>query len=344
KLLPPVMADLVPIAFLAPTADDARALKKKLLQLRKQHPKKITDVLSLFTFLPEQQQAKLKVLRDIQTLLKKNDVESFLEDKQQKPFQDLKRWLNTSAFDASDLPAWLRQDLVTPNKKFLVLVTSQLDQRDGRNTIAIMRLLAPTKTPNHTYFPAGVSMLYALLLTTITRDGLWALLLSFLIIGVLLWLEFRRWDVWLLGMIPLLLGMSWMLGICVLFGFKLSFINIAALPVLLGIGIDNGIHLLHRYLERAEHGIHNVWQEMRGPIAMATLTSVLGFVGMVIGSHKGLRGLGILASIGLCTCLLASLLVLPACIEVFAYYSSQFPSPARAQAQTSSNPTETADS
>ena len=318
-LFPPGMENLAPIAFLAQDEAEIRKLTHLIEERAKKHQASdvISEIVSVFTFIPPQQKERLAILGEIRELLKKNDVESFLEGDLLKQFRKLKPMLDVQAFAPTDLPREIRQDLITPNGRFLLLVTSQRDMRDGHYAIKLKRILDGLRIGDKEYAPAGAPIVYALLLTTVVRDGLLALFLALLIVGGFLWFEFKSPRLWLLGMLPLLFGIIWMLGIAALLGFKISFINMVALPILIGIGIDNSIHLLHRQRELPHLGVRGVWFTMAPPIAMATITSVIGFAGMIFGNHKGLQGLGILASIGLITLLLASLVILPAFMQSF---------------------------
>jgi predicted RND superfamily exporter protein len=94
--------------------------------------------------------------------------------------------------------------------------------------------------------------------------------------------------------------------VVILCGLNLNPVNFVALPMLVGIGVDNGIHLVARRRDLPGLG---------GPTGIAiwrcAVTTLLGFGSLVTAATPGLASLGWISSIGMTTCLAASLLVLP---------------------------------
>jgi predicted exporter len=72
---------------------------------------------------------------------------------------------------------------------------------------------------------------------------------SFVIILLLVLSHFRTWKITLLTLTPLVMGLVWMLGAMALLDIRINFINAVILPMIIGMGIDNSVHLMHRYLE-----------------------------------------------------------------------------------------------
>ena len=82
------------------------------------------------------------------------------------------------------------------------------------------------------------------------RAGIYA----FLVIAVVLFLDFRKWGHTLIALVPWLLGVLLTLGIMGLCGVPLNPANMIAFPLILGVGVDNGVHILHDYLIRRREG------------------------------------------------------------------------------------------
>ena len=105
-----------------------------------------------------------------------------------------------------------------------------------------------------------------------------------------------------------------MLGVYPLLGFKLNPINIAVIPLVIGMGIDFGIHLAHRY--RVEQDITMVYRYTGKGVALSALTTMIGFGSLgLIGTFGSISSMGIILFIGLASCLTAALLVLPALLR-----------------------------
>ena len=79
------------------------------------------------------------------------------------------------------------------------------------------------------------------------RDGRNAIMLTLVIVFILLWIDFRRPWFALMAMIPLALGAFWMVGIMQLSGMMMNFMTLMGVPLIIGIGIDDGVHIMHRW-------------------------------------------------------------------------------------------------
>jgi predicted RND superfamily exporter protein len=141
-----------------------------------------------------------------------------------------------------------------------------------------------------------------------------AALLIFVAVLAIVALSFRSLRYTLFAVVPLLVGMIWMLGVYPLLGFKLNPINIAVIPLVIGMGIDFGIHLAHRY--KVEQEIGTVYRYTGKGVLLSALTTMIGFGSLgLIGTFGSISSMGIILFIGLATCLAASLVVLPALLR-----------------------------
>jgi predicted RND superfamily exporter protein len=102
----------------------------------------------------------------------------------------------------------------------------------------------------------------------------------------------------------------------IFFSMKLNFYNMVALPTIIGMGIDNGVHLYHRYREEGENSLPRVLKSTGGAMFVSMLTTMVGFSGLTLATHPGLNSIGRLALIGLVTCFVAAVVVLPALLQI----------------------------
>ncbi len=114
----------------------------------------------------------------------------------------------------------------------------------------------------------------------------------------------------LLAATPLALGLAWTVGAMGYLGMSFDLANCFGVPILLGIGIDVGIHLVHAF--RASGKVDEIWAVTGRAVTVTTLTTMIGFGSMLVARHRGLAGLGKLVCLGMCGVLLASVVVLPA--------------------------------
>jgi hypothetical protein len=126
-------------------------------------------------------------------------------------------------------------------------------------------------------------------------------------------LHFRRPFPFFLALLPLACGFVLTLGGMKAFGIRMNFMNVVVLPMILGIGVDNGLHLVHRWrCDRAAGG--DCGTALRGtgmPLLMSALTTIWGFGSLVLTDNPGLRSIGWVAMLGIGSCLVSALLVLP---------------------------------
>ncbi|MCG8461618.1 MAG: MMPL family transporter, partial [Holophagales bacterium] len=115
----------------------------------------------------------------------------------------------------------------------------------------------------------------------------------------------------LLAMLPVLLGSLWALGLWGALGGRLDLLSLAVIPILLGIGIDDGLHAVHG-ARAGEGNLGEAVREAGLAMSLTTLTTCLGFGSLVLSSIPGLERGGLVVSLGVALCLAATLLVLPA--------------------------------
>jgi predicted RND superfamily exporter protein len=133
--------------------------------------------------------------------------------------------------------------------------------------------------------------------------------LALALVVILLIVHFRSLLWTGMALCPLLAGVAYMLGASALLGLDLNPANAVAIPLILGIGIDDGIHIVHRYRERKDVG--QAVKLTGRAVIMTSLTTMVGFGSLSTSHFPALASLGQLALLGIGSCLLTSLLLLP---------------------------------
>jgi hopanoid biosynthesis associated RND transporter like protein HpnN len=140
---------------------------------------------------------------------------------------------------------------------------------------------------------------------------------SLLVLGavvLLVFLDFRSVVPSLLALLSVTVGVIWMLGIMRLVGWSYNPINMMAVPLTLGIGIDNGVHIVHRFRDNGGDARAAVLTSGRA-IAVSSLTTMAGFACLLLSTHRGLISLGQLLVLGVGACLISSLFIFPAILK-----------------------------
>ncbi|MFC1671661.1 MMPL family transporter [Planctomycetota bacterium] len=137
------------------------------------------------------------------------------------------------------------------------------------------------------------------------------------VLALMLALICRKLHLVILSVVPLLMSLVATITVMVVFDMKLNYMNIVAFPLILGMGIDNSIHMLYRYFEDGKRSVHATIGEAGKAIALTSLTTIAGFGSLVLTHHNGLISLGILTSVGIGACFLTTVLVLPGLLMAF---------------------------
>ena len=156
----------------------------------------------------------------------------------------------------------------------------------------------------------GLPPIFVELMDIMSKDGKKATYLAIIAVFLVLLLDFRSLKYALVGMVPLIFGAIWMTGIMEISGLQFTMMNILAVPLIIGIGIDDGVHILHRW--KMEKNLDIVYRSTGKAILLTSLTTMLGFGSLWFATYRGLGSMGIALFIGVGTCFLATLFIIPA--------------------------------
>ncbi|MBR56637.1 MAG: hypothetical protein CMH54_01120 [Myxococcales bacterium] len=134
---------------------------------------------------------------------------------------------------------------------------------------------------------------------------------------------------------PLALSFVILLASMGIIGWRINFYNMIVFPIILGIGVDSGIHIYHRFIEDGEHNILNIVRHTGVTIGVATLTTSIGFGAMLVANHLGLQSIGKAALLGLSITFVNAVVFLPCLLRVLMKYN-RIPEIRRAQPTDSS--------
>jgi uncharacterized protein len=229
----------------------------------------------------------------------------------------------TQAIQLDDVPDYLRNLFTdrTGQVGTFVIIYPAGSLSDGRYSMQFARDIADIQLADGSVQHAGSTSLVAadMLRLMIEESPLMITLVFLFVIGIMLY-YFRSWKWALLALTPLIAGLTLMITIMTLMGHKLNFFNLVVLPSMLGIGNDDGIHLTHRYDELGKGSIMEVMRTTGEQCFITSITTMIGFLGLMFSFHPGLRSIGELALIGMVTLLYTAFLLLPALKQVLEDY------------------------
>ena len=225
--------------------------------------------------------------------------------------QRLRRNVETTSVSFETLPTTLVERMVAEDGTARVQVFPREDLTDRDAMIRFVESVRPI-WPDITGLPVNlVESSYA------TWQSLReALLGAFLAIFALLWLLWRRpWDA-MLVMLPLMSAVGMTAAASAWLGWPLTFVNICVLPLLLGIGVDSGVHMVHRARQAGSQGEALLESTTAQAVFFSALTTLATFGTLVLSNHRGIASLGELLVLGMIFTLLGNLVLLPALLDM----------------------------
>ena len=185
---------------------------------------------------------------------------------------------------------------------FLTLLVDVLNLKD-----VLLALLAPL---------AQVFVIAAVAQAAGTKIQIPQLVVAYALLSITLvaWIDWRGLRNSILAMLPPLLGTVLMMGILGLIHVDLNPANLIVLPLIIGIGVDSGVHVLHDY--RAQKGTYSPSPSTINAVVLTSLTTMVGFGSMMIAAHRGLWSLGVVLTVGVGSCLFVALLLVPALLTL----------------------------
>jgi hypothetical protein len=140
--------------------------------------------------------------------------------------------------------------------------------------------------------------------------------LAVVAIGLLLFVIWRALGDTLLVMAPLALAGLLTGAGAILVGIPFNFADVIVLPLLLGIGVDSSIHLVHRARSGRNAAGNLLETSTANAVVFSAATTVASFGSLAFATHRGMASLGQLLTLGVMMTVLCNLVVLPALLEL----------------------------
>ncbi len=218
--------------------------------------------------------------------------------------------LQASAFSASDLPAELTTQYLSKDGRYRVQVFPSEDIMD-RNAlerfVRAVRTVAPdaTDTPI-TVFESGKAVVSSFRQATIS---------ALVVITLYLLIELRSLLLTALVLMPLALAMFLTGAFSVILDVPLNFANVIIVPLLLGVGVHNGIIFTLRYQNEPPPDRNMLKTSTARAVLLSTLTMIVSTSSLSFSAHRGIASMGLLLTVCLCFLLISTLVLLPVLLE-----------------------------
>ena len=241
--------------------------------------------------------------------LKLAEFQRALFDDVHETFRALQTQDDRAPLRVEDLPTALRDRFVGVTGKHLLMVNPKKDIWKRENQKEFLGQLEKID-PNVTGTPVQLYHYTDLLKRSYEEAAQYSLVA----IVILVFLHFRSVAAVVLALVPVAIGSLWLGGLMGCFNVPLNPANIMTLPLVMGIGVTNGIHILNRFAEEQTPGI--LARSTGKAVLVSGLTAMAGFGSLILARHQGIRSLGCVMTAGLATCMIAGLTFLPALLNL----------------------------
>ncbi len=306
-------------AVLVDRLDQIKPLVTELERRRDSAPadaKPFDKVVSVYSLLPQDQDKKIELLREVLDRVQRGRRRGFISDEQ---WQKLQAHIPSElrALRIEDLPELVARPFKEKNGDLgKIVYVSPTAGRSLNNAHYLMLWANSFRTvtlPNgDVIHGTGNPVVFSDMLINIGEDAPRVALTSLL--GTLLVIMFAfRWRVAGVGaVLTLLLGVSWLVGSLYFSGTKLNFLNFVALPVAIGAGADYAINIMKRRELEGTAGIERAFIETGGAVVACSMTTLCGYLALLVSINGAVRSFGIAAATGEAATQLSAMLVLPA--------------------------------
>ncbi len=221
-----------------------------------------------------------------------------------------RRWLDAKSVQPEDLPPSLRDIYVGKDGHNQIKVAPRENVWDFEK---LAKFVSDLRAIDPDVSGVPVSVLESAYLTH--RTFLSAALLTVALVSLILWLYSRSLSYVLLTLLPLGVGILWLLELMGWIGLDFNLANFFGVPVLIAIGVHGGVHFLARWKESNGRG-ELFRTSTPTAVTLSFATTMIGFGGLLFARHQGLASLGTVMVLGSFTSVLACLLVLPAALKL----------------------------
>lgn len=228
-----------------------------------------------------------------------------------RQLERLSKALSAEAVGRDDLPAGLVERWFDDSGRELIEITPAENVNDNSaaaDFVDAVRAVVPTAT--------GLPVVHHEASKTVVRSFQLAFTYALSMVVLLLLLFLRRLGDVMLVMLPILFAAGVTAGATVWLGIPFNFANIIALPLLVGVGVDNGIHMVHRMRTEPPADGEPLKTSTSRAVLASGLTTVASFGNLAFSAHVGMASMGKLLTLGMVVTLLSTLLLLPAMLKL----------------------------
>ncbi len=279
----------------------------------------IRDIKTMDDVLPPDQATKIGVLHEIDDLLSDPEVLATLSEEDRARLDKIRPPEDIKPVTDADVPmalAWpFTEKDGTRGRMMIVRGAARFNSFDVADRLEFAQNVRDLALPP-SILVGGEALVVADIIETMERDA--PKIIGFALIGsvltVILVLGIRRH-----GVITLVCGVAGvlvMIAACSLLGLRVHFLDLIALPITIGIGIDYAVNLAARDRQEGDRGPQHLVRTTGSTVLMCSYTTAVGYGTLMLSANGGIRSFGLAALVGEVACITMALVVAPVCLAV----------------------------
>ena len=221
--------------------------------------------------------------------------------------EQLRISLTAYPFTLNDLPAFITVHWLSTSGIYKILIEPEKDLSLDEN---LKQFVSEVQTIDESVTGLAVADLESG--KAVVKAFIQAFVGALIVIIIILLIILRSFRNTLLVIWPLLLAGLLTGAVNVLLDNPFNFANIIAMPLLMGMGVDSGIHIMHRLNSGLKADEHLLKTSTARGVFFSSLTTLCSFTSLAFTTHAGVASMGLLLAVGITFTLICTLIVLPA--------------------------------
>lgn len=259
----------------------------------------IAKIDSILTHMPEEQERKLSTIRRLKAIFEQMGIDEFDE-------------FTLEIMTVDDLPEAIKQNYMGAGGRMRAEIVPAINIYDKE----AYDELADAIYKETGSYPVGMPAIFNEITQMVTEDILKISLACFAIVFVTALAIFKKIKLAVLTAVPLIMTLYTTVGLLPLLNIDINIFSISAFPLIIGIGIDSSIHLIHRLKEQGSLTSAEKTMHTGKAILLTGITTIIGFGSLAAINHPGMANLGLAVAVGIACSMAYTLIIIPALYEM----------------------------
>ena len=314
-----------PAVLLANSRQEAdRIARMKVAEIdelsKTSNPSTIGQVQWLDGIFPANQEKKAQIIRQMRAMFPEKYLQ-LLNEKDRVWGKAAVRLISMEPFTEKDMPPIMLAGFYEKDETLGRLVYFSASEKTNISRIDELILFGNDiekgiSLDNDEARLASQSMIFSDIVKDIVREGPLITFVSYLLIGILVFLGSSRLRDFLYVYGFMTMGLILFIAILEIFHLKLNFFNFVVIPITIGIGVDYGINIYFRYILEGRGSVAHVIKYTGGAVGLCSLTTIIGYGTMVIADNQSMASFGLMAMVGECVILIYAMIFMTAWLEI----------------------------